>query len=283
MQYIETCPVGCESDLQETQVVLPEGALLCCTQCGQLLSQCSQDHYWNTMQEFDSYEGTWPGEKSKKRSFQVHTRRLKQLARMLDKPLSDIDLLDVGCSTGAFLHSAMRLGVRAQGVEPAPKAVDRAREAGLIVHQGMVQDQDLPANSFDVVTLFEVIEHLKEPRVILDAAFELLKPGGLMMIGTGNAQSWTANFMKHRWEYFQIALHGGHISFYSPASLSKLAKSVGFEVANISTRRVRFFEKNQISNLLYRVAKFSAELLNLPATLLKKGHDMTVILRKPQS
>ena len=73
--------------------------------------------------------------------------------------------------------------------------------------------------------------------------------------------------------------HGGHINFFSPKSLSILAPRVGFRVVKTETSSVKFFEKDEIPTGFYRAFKVLSEILNLPANLFNKGHQMEVYLR----
>ena len=279
--YISSCPVGCNAPLQTTSIVLPEGALLRCTSCGQWVSQCNEVRYVLSMQEFDDPQGTLPSAGSTARRFKLGGKWLGKIGQMLAKPAQEIQLLDVGCSSGVFLRIATQLGYQAEGVEPATRAAQAAQAAGLKVHHGLLQDIGFAAGSFDAVTLFEVIEHLKEPLSLLKECRRILKPGGVMLIGTGNAASWTAAAMGSRWEYLHIDGHGGHVSFFNPASMALLAQRSGFALEKIETRNVRFFEKGERPPAIYAAAKIAAELLNAPARLLGKGHDMAAFLRRP--
>jgi len=279
--YISSCPVGCNAPLQPIPIVLPEGALLRCTACGQWVSQCNEARYVESMQEFDNPQGTLPTAASIARRFQLGSKWLGKIGQLLAKPAQEIHLLDVGCSSGAFLRIATQLGYQAEGVEPATRAAQAAQAAGLKVHHGLLQDIGFAAQSFDTVTLFEVIEHLKEPLGLLKECRRILKPGGIMLIGTGNAASWTAAVMGSRWEYLHIDGHGGHVSFFNPVSMTLLAQRSGFTLEKIETRNVRFFEKGERPLVVYAATKIAAELLNAPARLLGKGHDMAVFLRCP--
>jgi SAM-dependent methyltransferase len=280
--YIETCPVGCQGILQASGITLPEGELLRCHDCGQLVSQCSENEYWASMQEFDDPQGTLPVVGSVDRRYRQEARRLANIARHLEMPPADIHLLDVGCSSGAFLRIAKAEGfIHAEGVEPAPQAAQSAVDAGLKVTCGLLHEAKFPDAAFDAVTLFEVIEHLKEPAVLLKECHRILRPGGVMLIGTGNTASWTVAAQQGRWEYFQIAGHGGHISFFNPTSLKILAERCGFQTEEVRTRNVRLIEKGDAPKLTYKLAKVGGELLNQPARWLGKGHDMLVLLRRP--
>jgi 2-polyprenyl-3-methyl-5-hydroxy-6-metoxy-1,4-benzoquinol methylase len=186
------------------------------------------------MDEFEDRKGTWPSGKAADRLLR-HTKQIvKRIERILGKRRNGMRLLDVGCSNGAFIYAAQSLGIDAEGVEPAAAPAQAAMESGLTVHQGFLQDIHLAEASFDVVTLFEVLEHLKDPLSLMKECHRVLSQGGVLVIRTGNTDSWSARFTKNRWEYFSISKHGGHISFFNPASMGKLAQRSGFSIATPS-------------------------------------------------
>jgi len=280
--FIVACPIGCRSGLETSEIVLPEGPLKRCMECGQLVSQCSERLYWNSMEEFDDPKGTIPCESSDVKRLVRRTNKIvSKIENLLGKDRREIHLLDVGCSSGAFISFAKNLGVDAEGVEPAAGPARTAQAAGLRVYQGFLEEIQLPEESFDVVTVFEVIEHLKNPTGLVQECHRILRTGGLMVFRTGNTDSWTARYMKGRWEYFHISKHGGHICFYNPTSMESLAKRSGFIIENIRTYGVRFYEKGEISFILYRLAKVFSELLNTPSIWFGKGHELLVYMRKP--
>lgn len=278
--YLQTCPVGCLSTLQTTGIVLPEGPLMRCPQCAQLLSQCSEEWYWKSMEEFNDPRGTLPNERSVQRRFRRSSKFLNQISKLLGHRPKDIHLLDVGCSSGAFVDAAAKLGFRAEGVEPAAKAAATAQDAGLTVRQGMLHEVAYPDQSFDAVTLFEVIEHLKEPLPLLKECQRILRPGGILLIGTANATSWSAQAFGAHWDYLSITKHGGHISFFNPDSLERLTAKAGFSVAALKTRSVRFSDRDNSSEPAYTLLKIAGELANPLAALLDKGADMAMYLRR---
>ncbi|MDM8561534.1 class I SAM-dependent methyltransferase [Candidatus Parabeggiatoa sp. HSG14] len=276
--YIKTCPNGCESVLYDSHLILPEGILKCCPVCSQLISQCSQELYINSNQEWDSAEGTWPSKKDLKRLVKRREQTMKTVSKLLSKRYSEIRLLDVGCSNGAFIWIAKQLGIKAEGVEPAVKAAKAATELGLKVHLGFLENIKLPENAFDVITLFEVIEHISNPMVLLAECYRILCPGGILVIGTGNTNSWTRRILKSRWDFFDIHQHGGHINFYNPNSMAVLANNTGFSVQKTKTSAVKLAEKGDFPYLIYRILKIGSELLNVPTKILGKGHQMEVFL-----
>lgn len=274
---IERCPVGCEGTLEITDIILPEGALRRCSCCGQLISSCTQERYDETMQDFNVDEGTMPAGKTAIR----HHRRiggiLKEAASYLSKDMTDISFLDVGCSSGSVLKIAKAIGITSvQGVEPATKAAKTAQKLGYDVVDGYLDDAGFADESFDVLSLFEVIEHLSNAGPMADEVSRVLRPGGLWLVGTANAESWTANNLREKWEYFSIAQNGGHISFFNPRSIRQLAQRHGYSVAYIHTKRV--LHNTPASRSPFD--KMKDEVMALPARLTGRGHDMLVALQK---
>jgi len=277
--YITACPVGCAAPLKPTTITLPEGPLRCCTACGQLLSRIDEPAYWQSMRQFDQQQFNLPAPHEFERRLKVARRRLNKISALLNQPPAAIRVLDVGCSRGSFLAAGVKLGFRMEGVEPAPSMAAAARAQGLTAHTGLIEDIGFAAASFDAVTLFEVIEHLKEPLGLLQECRRVLNPGGLLVLSTGNTASWTVAAMRERWDYFHIAKDGGHISFYNPRSIALLASRAGFALERLETTRVKFFEQGDVVRWRYAAGKLAAELLNLPARLAGRGHDMLVFLR----
>jgi predicted Zn finger-like uncharacterized protein len=279
-RLITTCPVGCGARFEVSDVDLPEGRLLRCSACGQLVSQISETAYRASMQAFDSPEFDRPSPAEVERRRGTAARRLTRIGKLLDTTATRLKLLDVGCSRGDFVAAAADLGLHAEGVEPAAHIAEGARRAGRTVHTGQLEEQRFPAHSFDAVTLFEVIEHLKEPIALLRECHRILRPGGVLLLSTGNGESWTADAMKGRWDYFQIERDAGHVSFFNPRSITLLARRTGFSVARLRSSRVKLLAKGQALLPAYLLAKLAAEALNLPAGVLGKGHDMLVYLRR---
>ncbi len=281
--YVTACPVGCSADLVDTAWLLREGLLRRCTGCGQLLSRATEARYSETMAQFDAGEFNLTTAGALQRRNAVAQRRLSRIAALLGKPLCDIQLCDVGCSRGQFVAAAVAAGCSAEGVEPAPQIAQAARDAGLTVHTGLLEDQRFPEDRFDALTLFEVVEHLRSPLPLLAECRRILKPGGILLISTGNAGSWTTRCMGARWDYFDMAQDGGHISFFNPHSMARLATNAGFRVERITTSRVKFHDRENTPRWRYALGKLAAELLNLPAQLAGRGHDMLAYLRKPSA
>lgn len=277
--YITSCPVGCTAPMKTTGYALPEGLLRRCSSCGQLLSAVDEKRYWETMATFNAPDFNQPPVREIERRRSVAKRRLQTISQLLGKAPSESRLLDIGCSRGQFVGFAAQAGFSAEGVEPAPDIAAAARALGLNVRSGLLEEQHFADSTFDTASLFEVVEHLREPLPLLRECRRILKPGGLLLISTGNAASWTVAAIGARWDYFHIEKDGGHISFFNPQSIALLASNAGFKVERIETARVKFHEKGEIGRITYTLGKITAELLNFPARIAGRGHDMLAYLR----
>jgi len=135
-------------------------------------------------------------------------------------------LLDVGCGRGYFLQVARQRGWDAVGLDVAPSTTrEAAAVSGATVLQGTLRTRrpaDMPA--FDVLTLWDVLEHLVDPVGDLVGAGQWLRPGGLIIIQTQNANGVTAAWMRERWEQFVPY----HLVHFSPRSLGLALRQAGF-------------------------------------------------------
>jgi len=99
-------------------------------------------------------------------------------------------LLDVGCAEGDFLQHAIGAGFNGTGTEFSEwGAGETARKLGIDVHAGELYTLDLPQNSFDIITLWHVLEHTTQPGQVLEAAHRFLKPGGTLIVAVPNRSS----------------------------------------------------------------------------------------------
>ncbi|MCP9469371.1 MAG: class I SAM-dependent methyltransferase [Nitrospira sp.] len=245
------------------------------------MSQIEETDYLAALAKFDTETGTLPSPLSQRRHDQRARRLFARVRELLDLGSgAPFRMLDVGCSSGVLLLSAKKEGIEVEGVEPAQRAAEAAQAAGLTVFAGTLNEARYPAERFQAVTMMEVIEHLRRPIDVVKEIWNILVPGGILVIGTGNADSWTVSVMRERWDYFHMERYGGHISFFTPRSLERLAGRCGFRIERLETKRVRFAESFQASHVVYRTLKIVAEVLNVPAMWCHKGHDMLAFLRK---
>ena len=153
-----------------------------------------------------------------------HMARVK--TRIVRSRVSGGRLLDVGAAYGHFASAATRAGFDARGVELSAHAAETARERlGANVMAGTIADVDAPAGSFDVVTMWDVLEHAHDARATLASAAELLRPGGFVFLTVPNAGSFIARLMGARWFGFQKL---EHTYYFTPRTLGVLLERAGF-------------------------------------------------------
>lgn len=132
-------------------------------------------------------------------------KRVRQVMRRMKKPGR---ILDVGCATGIFLNEMHKQGWECKGVEPDQTAVDYARSRfELDVFCGVVEDAQLPADSFDIVTLWDVLEHVYDINTTMAEINRVLKPGGLIIAILPNAQAFERYLFKEHWVGWEVPRH----------------------------------------------------------------------------
>ena len=150
-------------------------------------------------------------------------------------------LLDVGCSAGSFLLAARDRGWDVQGIDVSPDAVEHAAEVhGLDVRVATLEDARFPAGSFDVITLFECIEHMLHPSRALDAAGALLTDGGLLVITTPNVDGFvprsTYQLLGRTIGAWEHPTPPHHLYQFSRRTLEAMLRKTGFTVVSCGTR-----------------------------------------------
>lgn len=147
--------------------------------------------------------------------------------RFINKYVTQGKLLDVGCYAGIFLTEAKRAGFKVTGVEPSSWAASHAKkQVDCQVYEGMFDSTDITDGPFDIITIWDVIEHLANPKECLQKSLQLLKPGGLIAITTHDIESTFARLMGAKYPW----LMRFHLVHFSPATLGTLLREVGFEV-----------------------------------------------------
>ncbi len=136
-------------------------------------------------------------------------------------------LLDVGTAAGAMLVAARDAGWEAEGCEPNRWLAEwGAGQYGVRIQPGTVFEQHYEPGSFDVVTLWDVIEHTPQPREVVDHCRTLLKPGGLLIVNYPDIGSWIARLLKRQW----LFLTSVHLHYFDRRTISRLLSDAGFEV-----------------------------------------------------
>lgn len=122
-------------------------------------------------------------------------------------------VLDVGCGQGWLLRAFRQAGWEVRGTEMSDGAARYPREVlGLPVDVGSLEDLALPAGHFDAVTLWHVLEHIPDPRVLLAAIHRVLRPGGALLVGVPNFGGWEARLTRDKWFHLDVPRHLAHLT-----------------------------------------------------------------------
>jgi 2-polyprenyl-3-methyl-5-hydroxy-6-metoxy-1,4-benzoquinol methylase len=200
-------------------------------------------------------------------------------------PADGRTLLDVGAYIGVFVEIAGAHGWLAEGIEPSSWAVAQAQKRGLSVRQGTQHSAHLMDRTFDVVTMWDVIEHVNDPNAELRKAFQLLKPGGWLAVHTMDIDSLTARLMGGRWPW----LMDMHLYYFSRQTLQAMLRKIGYEVV-WSGYQGRYLRLGYLGS---RLKGFNKPLGDLSCMLIERmgishlpvpvnfGDLITVYARKP--
>ena len=176
-------------------------------------------------------------------------------------------LLDVGCYAGLFLAEARQNGWEVYGIEPSRWACQYAKERMELhnIRAGTVSDVDFPAEHFDVITMWDVIEHLVDPVGDLRKIAGWLKKDGLLCFTTHNLNSFPARVLKSRYPFLMVM----HVVHFTPVTLEKLLEKAGLRIVKMTPHRrtisLRYFLDRLASynRVIYKMANAALRLLGI--------------------
>jgi SAM-dependent methyltransferase len=147
------------------------------------------------------------------------------VVRRLNVSAAGKRLLDVGCAGGAFLVAARDLGFEATGVEPSRWMADFGRRTyGLDIRDGVLESNMFPERSFDVITLWDVIEHMLQPAQALKVIRALLKPDGYLVVNYPDVGSLAARMLGAHWPFWLSV----HLIYYTRKTMMEQLRRAGF-------------------------------------------------------
>ncbi len=176
----------------------------------------------------------------------IADERLKKISRWV-RPGR---LLDLGCSIGIFCGRAAAAGWKATGLDTSVWAIEQAGNEfpTVIFINGTIEEAIFPEDSFELVTLWDVLEHVTDPQAVLQKIIPWVVPGGWVMMNLPNCESLTARVMGKSW----VLLLREHLWFFSPDTIDKLLSHNGFELTKCWSNWVRF----SFSNILIRISQY---------------------------
>ena len=273
------CPKGTEAKIHiRTNSGSFAFSYLRCQGCGlvfltprpdgkEILKFYAQDYYGEGPQKFRSWLEV-------PRLFWAWNR-MRRVQKIFPRPGK---ALDIGCGQGTFLQLLKKGGWECHGTELTADSAARASRLGISISVGEIDENRFPAHSFDLITLWHVLEHLPEPLKTLRNLTRLLKKGGILAISTPNIDSLQAEVGRGQWFHLDPPRH---LYLFSPRSLEQMIGSLGFRLL-----RIHHFSLEQNpygwlqsllnimglpENSLYRILKNAPNLQERDLTVSEKG------------
>ena len=196
--------------------------------------------------------------------------RIRTFSKLLKKVLPQVGyrprpgarLLDVGCAGGAFLVAARDYGFNVKGVEPSHWLAESGRKQyGLDIQQGVLSPDMFPNEKFDVITLWDVIEHVTQPGELLTSISHLLDRDGLLLVNYPDFGSWMARLLGQRWPF----LLSVHLLYYTRETIERQLSKAGFKVLRIRPH----FQSLKLGYVLKRMGPYVA--LSRPVRSIVEG------------
>lgn len=204
-------------------------------------------------------------------------------------------LLDIGSGTGWFLENMQRLGWNVRGLDIDETSAEKVRKRGIPVDLGFLEDQPYLDESFDVITMAHVIEHLHDPMNALAICLRILKPGGSFVILTPNIESLGHDIFQASWQPLEAPRH---LNIFSVGSMQFALEKTGFQIERLDTlndiassvwiksqaiQKTGGYSAREKGNLLSRVAAqvFCKREKRAIETQTNKGEEILVICQKP--
>jgi len=198
--------------------------------------------------------------------------------------------LDIGCATGESLAVAKENGFDVYGVEVSPYGIQQCRKKfgeGRIIGEAL-KSTHFHADFFDLITLSDVLEHITEPGVFIGTVYNILKPGGFLMIVTPDTSSWIKKLMGKHWLHYKEE----HIYYYNKQSIMKLLLPE-FQITLIG-KAYKILSLNYIADILSAythnsLSRKSVYFLKIIPAIIRKYHlrmyigEMFILCRKSTS
>ncbi len=217
-QYNSKCPV-CKSDRIFKLKGYERHDLTKCKKCGFVFegviptSEELEMHYCNYSYDKEQYLSP------------ITIKSYNNLLDEFDKFRQSNKILDVGCGRGFFLEIANQRGWQTEGIEYSKKAIEICKKKGIKVHESSFNLDDFEGKPFDVITSFEVIEHINNPIEVINNIKALVRKGGLFYCTTPNFNSYLRYLLKDR---YNIIDYPEHLSYYTKSTLNKVITESGF-------------------------------------------------------
>jgi len=241
------------------------GSLWRCLDCGlrfifprpqpEALKAVYSEEYYSSSnsseQGYSDYSGDRPN------ILRTFRRRVKELQRVHPGKARS---LDVGCAYGFFLEAADEAGWDAYGIDISQHAIEQARKSlGDRVWEGDFLEEELPVERYDIITMWDYLEHVHDPKASLAKACGLLADGGILALATPDVGSLPARTFRHRWMGYKL---DEHLVYFSRSTIRRLLEEAGFRVLSMRYEG-KYITLGLFLQRLQLYAPFTAPLMKL--------------------
>ncbi|MEZ5962732.1 MAG: class I SAM-dependent methyltransferase [Planctomycetota bacterium] len=296
---VRTCQL-CGSEERELMFAEPPYEVLRCAGCGlvyvtprltgEALREVYGESYWRS--DAPKTKGYADYAKDAPLYLKTFRRRFGLLRRRLGE--GKLRILDVGCAAGFFLRVCRELGHDGYGVEISQPIAELAQQE-LGRDRVWIGDLDsaiaqapttFAPHSFDLLTMWDVVEHVPDPQALLRQARTLLKPGGHLVIETQNVASRFARTLGPRWQHYK---HEEHLYHFDPRTARMLVEQAGYELLSWTPsyggKYVSFAFISERAARLNRLAAFCLKPLGWfkGANVYLNFRDEMILFAKPKA
>ncbi len=168
----------------------------------------------------------------------ITVKRYNELLDLFEKYRNTNKILDIGCGIGYFLEVARARGWQVYGTEFSKRAVEICANKGIIMHNGPITAETYSPEMFDVITSFEVIEHISIPNDMMEFVPRFLRRHGAFYLTTPNFNSIVRIIQKSDWDVISKKGHPEHLDYYTRKSSAKLLERYGLTKVYIHTEGI---------------------------------------------
>ncbi len=268
-----------------------------CGNCGLLFLDFNKDYL--RFQKSYYTKGYFTGDKKTRAYANYQNDKLnivknsQTVLKIISEYTKSGNLLDVGCAMGFFMEEAEKMGFKPHGVEVseyaasfAQKKFKRQMYVGSIEELFLNKNKSPLPGNFNVITLNDLIEHLKDPVSVLKKLREKLDKNGILLIQTGDAGSNWTRLMGKNWHFFAPPQH---LYFFSRDTLTTLLDKAGFQTVSFIKRgkyvslrylllMTKYMNLGRFSDWLYKLTANSS--LGKISIYIKLFDNMVVVARK---
>lgn len=198
---------------------------------------CGKCSLWQTVPRLSTaelapyYAGVYYKQRKSFTDSHINRVRLRHIENARTHTDTGRIIVDIGCGNGALVEMLIARGWDAQGTEVAPPEHFVSENVRNHISIGEFSQLSFPSETFDVATIWHVLEHLPDPRTYLKELHRTQKQNGLLIIEVPNIDSWQARLTKQNWFNLDVPRHVFH---FNPESITRLLEEEGFRITRLS-------------------------------------------------